>query len=589
MAEKIIFDFDFGGNTEETTEELNSLKEELDGIKGELSAIKEAQKGTQKALGGIAKGFSGIGLAIKSAGIGLVLTAFEFLKDILMKNQRVMDLVTIATESLSIVFNKVATIVVDLGTGIVEAFENPVESIEGLWDAIVENIVNRFEGFINQFKALGKVIEGAFSLDWDLLKEGASDYGTAIVQVYTGLDEVQQSEAWELMKDGVNTIVKTGTEAVNTATKITELRNAVTQLEADQRLLNFTYLKEQESQRQIRDDVTKTLAVRIEANEKLAESLEQQLADEQRILNKKLELAQLESDSDTENVEKKAAVTDALSELADLEERINGFRSEQLVNRTALELEQKAILDELKLAELTEKEAEFEALRQEYEAKLELARLAGADTEAIEEQYLLNKKALQDKFTQEELDATKKKNDELKKANDTKNKALELSDKARRQAVNNGIQMLESLFAGNEKAEKAFALAKIGIDTAKAISSLTANSEANPANAVTFGGAGIIQFATGLIRIFGNIASAKKILNSKGKSTPSASASGGGSRGGSTIPSANTVPQIDTSAMFDLSSSTSIFSQQPIQAYVVQQDVEDQNEISNQIQNRATL
>jgi len=500
-----------------------------------------------------------------------------------------MDLVTIATESLSIVFNKVATIVVDLGTGIVEAFENPVESIEGLWDAIVENIVNRFEGFINQFKALGKVIEGAFSLDWDLLKEGASDYGTAIVQVYTGLDEVQQSNAWDLLKDGVNTIVKTGTEAVNTATKITELRNAVTQLEADQRLLNFTYLNEQESQRQIRDDVTKTLAVRIEANEKLAESLEQQLADEQRILNKKLELAQLESDSDTESVEKKAAVTDALSELADLEERINGFRSEQLTNRTALELEQKAILDELKLAELTEKEAEFEALKQEYEAKLELARLAGADTEAIEEQYLLNKKALQDKFTQEELDATKKKNDELKKANDTKNKALELSDKARRQAVNNGIQMLESLFAGNEKAEKAFALAKIGIDTAKAISSLTANSEANPANAVTFGGAGIIQFATGLIRIVANIASAKKLLSSKGKSTPSASSGGGGSRGGSTIPSANSVPQIDTSAMFDLSSSTSIFSQQPIQAYVVQQDVEDQNEISNQIQNRATL
>lgn len=588
MAEKIIFDFDFGGNTEETTEELNSLKEELDGIKGELSAIKEAQKGTQKALGGIAKGFSGIGLAIKSAGIGLVLTAFEFLKDILMKNQRVMDLVTIATEALSLVFNKVATIVVDLGTGIVEAFENPVESIEGLWDAIVENIVNRFEGFINQFKALGKVIEGAFSLDWDLLKEGASDYGTAIVQVYTGLDEVQQSNAWNLMKDGVQTIIDTGTEAVNTAIKITELRNAVTQLEADQRLLNFTYLKEQESQRQIRDDVTKTLAVRIEANEKLAESLKNQLADEKQILDSKLELAQLESDSDTENVEKKAAVTDALSELADLEERINGFRSEQLTNRTALELEQKAILDELKLAELTEKEAEFEALKQEYEAKLELARLAGAETTAIEEQYLLNKQALIDKFASEEQAKIDKVNDESIKANENKNKALIASDKAQRQALNNGLQMIESLFAGNEKAEKAFALAKIGIDTAKAISSLTANSEANPANAVSFGGAGIIQFATGLIRIVANIASAKKLLSSKGKSTPSAS--GGGSRGGSpSIPSASSIPQIDTSAMFDLSASTSAFNQQPIQAYVIQQDVQDQNEISNQIQNRATL
>ena len=588
MADKIIFDFDFGGNTKETTEELESLKEELDGIKGELSAIKDAQKGTTKALSGIAKGFSGIGLAIKSAGIGIVLKAFEFLTDILMKNQRVMDLVTIATEALSIVFNKVATIAVDLGTSIVDAFSNPKEAIEGLWDAIVENIVNRFEGFINQFKALGKVIEGAFSLDWDLLKEGAADYGTALVQTYTGLDEIQQSKAWDLMKDGVQTIINTGTEAVNTAIKITALRNEVVQLEADQKLLNFQYLKEQESQRQIRDDVTKTLAVRIEANEKLAESLENQLADEKRILDKKLELAQLESDSDTENVEKKAEVTNALSELADLEERINGFRSEQLTNRTGLELEQKAILDELKLAELTEKEAEFEALKQEYDAKVELARLAGAETTAIDEQYLINKQYLVGKYASEDQAKIDKLNKETVKANDEKNKALIASDKAQRDALNNGLQMIESLFAGNEKAEKAFALAKIGIDTAKAISSLTANSEANPANAVTFGGAGVIQFATGLVRIVANIASAKKLLSGSGTSTPDAPSTTA-STPTSVVNSGFSSPSGDESPTFDFEQSTSAFTSQPLQAFVIQQDVQDQTEISTQIQQRATL
>ena len=40
MAEKIIFDFDFGGNTEETTEELNSLKEELDEANSKLNESK---------------------------------------------------------------------------------------------------------------------------------------------------------------------------------------------------------------------------------------------------------------------------------------------------------------------------------------------------------------------------------------------------------------------------------------------------------------------------------------------------------------------------------------------------------------------
>ncbi len=68
-------------------------------------------------------------------------------------------------------------------------------------------------------------------------------------------------------------------------------------------------------------------------------------------------------------------------------------------------------------------------------------------------------------------------------------------------------------FAGLQKAA---ALFQIGVDTAKAISSLTANSSANPANAVTFGGAGAIQFATGIAQILANIARAKQIISGGG-------------------------------------------------------------------------
>ena len=70
-------------------------------------------------------------------------------------------------------------------------------------------------------------------------------------------------------------------------------------------------------------------------------------------------------------------------------------------------------------------------------------------------------------------------------------------------------------------------MAQIGFDTGKAISALVANSEANPGNAVTFGGAGILQFVAGITRIGANIAQAKNIL-----SNPNASVSGGSSGGG---------------------------------------------------------
>ena len=74
--------------------------------------------------------------------------------------------------------------------------------------------------------------------------------------------------------------------------------------------------------------------------------------------------------------------------------------------------------------------------------------------------------------------------------------------------------------------QKAMTLAQIGIDTAKAISSLTAMSAGNPANTVTGGGAGIIQYATGIAQILSNVAQAKKLLSGSGSGSISA---GGGS------------------------------------------------------------
>lgn len=63
--------------------------------------------------------------------------------------------------------------------------------------------------------------------------------------------------------------------------------------------------------------------------------------------------------------------------------------------------------------------------------------------------------------------------------------------------------------------KRAVALAQITIDTAKAISSLTAASSANPANAVTFGAAGAAQFAAGLVSIGAQIAQAAALLSQK--------------------------------------------------------------------------
>lgn len=92
------------------------------------------------------------------------------------------------------------------------------------------------------------------------------------------------------------------------------------------------------------------------------------------------------------------------------------------------------------------------------------------------------------------------------------------------------------------KFNKASALVQIGIDTAKAISALVANSQANPLNAVSAGAAGIAQFATGIIQIATNVAKAKNILSSPG-TTPSGGGGGGGATGGGGNSAATALPQ----------------------------------------------
>lgn len=111
--------------------------------------------------------------------------------------------------------------------------------------------------------------------------------------------------------------------------------------------------------------------------------------------------------------------------------------------------------------------------------------------------------------------AEDKKRAELLRTNALKDELLQADrDRFQEQAqlMEDNFNTLAGLFSQGSEARKIFALAGIGTDTASAIASLTAMSEANPANSVTFGGAGIAQYAAGLIRIFANIVAAKEFL-----------------------------------------------------------------------------
>jgi hypothetical protein len=567
-------------NVEKTTVTVEDLGDATKKTSSEMQqGFKAAEQGT-KGLG------SSIGGLIKALGVvGVAMAVFTFMKDILSKNQKIMDALSTATTALEIIFVKLFEAVEPIGDAMKAAFEEPKKAVLSLWEAIKENLVNRLKGVVLQFEALGDVIQSALDLDWEGVTDGAKDFASATVQVATGLDKVQQAAALEGLSNFVDTIQSGTVAAVDQAKALVALRNEVTLLEAEQRRLMLVYQNEAELQRQIRDDISLTIAERLRANEKLGEVLDEQSKKEEEIANKRLQLARAELALNKGSIELQASLIDAETELADVRERINGQRSEQLTNQKALEKELFDLQQEIRVATLEARELEFEELDIYYETLAEKARLAGESDVEIEEAKLNALADLKEKFINEDLAKEKA---ATKARIDIQNK----EKSARLQAATSMIQGLGSLVQalGNQSKasvaiQKTLAIAQIAVDTARSISAGIAG--ATTSATATGPGAFVatpVFIATTIATILGAVGSAVSILNS---------APGGGT---ATVPSVS-IPQTSAAApSFNpvTTNTTELGNTEaaelaPVQAFVVETQITGSQENVNQIEGQATF
>jgi hypothetical protein len=206
--------------------------------------------------------------------------------------------------------------------------------------------------------------------------------------------------------------------------------------------------------------------------------------------------------------------------------------------------ERKKQQEDLALSLADEKTIALAELQAKYLQDQELAKGNFELLAKLKEDYEKKVSDVENKAQQDRIDAQKKERDaRLSLAKDIADGITDIAE-----GLTNDQKKLE-------KFNKAMALVQIGIDTGKAISSLVAASQANPANAVTAGAAGIAQYASGIIQIATNIAKAKKILTSGGSPT-----SGGG--GGTSTSSANNVTQVvpQSAQLFGTSNTGNVFS-----------------------------
>ena len=174
---------------------------------------------------------------------------------------------------------------------------------------------------------MGKVLRGEFAEAGNLAKESFEGVKEAVV----GNNES--------FSDFIKNAKAGAKETVEFAKTLTKMKKEVKLAEAQQRGLQLTYQKDAEIQRQIRDDISLTMDERIAANEELGRVLEKQFAEEQALAQKRIDTAELELSRNKTNIDLQIAREDALTNMAELEERITSQQSEQKRNLNALEKE----------------------------------------------------------------------------------------------------------------------------------------------------------------------------------------------------------------------------------------------------------
>ena len=478
----------------------------------------------QKGVGGISKAFKGMGTAIKAAGIGLVVALLAKLMEVFSQNQRVLDTFNTAMTALSIAFNDLFKYLDD-NYAVIKGY------LKGLFTDPLGEMAKLGLGiekfFIDKMKGAAMVLKGVATIMANIANPKKMLEGMAQIAAGTVIAGKEIAAIYTDIEGAVSGYVSSVTDQ---AKGITALTNAALLAEVQFAKLNAENLRDAEIQRQIRDDVSKTFAVRIAANEELSKILTKQSADQKEQIQIQIDSAQAAVNMNN-SIENRIALGQAENAMLELKETITGQISEQLTNQTGLEEELRQGREQ-SLAEGTSGlERELEELRLAYEEKKRLADKSGVDTVAITKQYEKQKSDLVKANVNEQLEAF------------------------------SGLAGALSALAGDNKA---LAIASAVIDTYVG---------ANKA----FAQGGVAGFATGAAVIAAGLNNVRTIMATD---VPS---SGGG--GGSVAAPSTPAPQMMSGA-FDISGGVA---PEATKAFVVTDEMSNsQNQLAN-IRRRATI
>lgn len=298
------------------TEQVNALGFSIGGMSVNIGQIANGLNAVTGASQGTSRAMKVLRTALISTGIGAIVVALGSLVAFLTKTKEGSEELSKALAFLSGATDAIIGAFASMGKAIFEAFQNPKEAINSLWETIKQNLINRVEAIpvffenvfntvVNSFQFLGAKIKESLAdvpligKDIDAqaaakdaekalngIKESAQAAGKALIQMNTGLDEDQQKNLIKGFEELGEQIEKAG----NAAVKIQKLEIALKDLNRATSTLLVTLQAESELQTQIADDTTKSFKEREAAAEQARVLFEKAAATELRLARLRLQI-----------------------------------------------------------------------------------------------------------------------------------------------------------------------------------------------------------------------------------------------------------------------------------------------------------
>lgn len=298
-------------------------------------------------------------MAIATAGISLVIAAIVALGTAFFKSEEGSKTLAKVTSVLGALFNALFGVVQDVSLALFDAFSNPQEAVTKLWELIKENIVNRITGLADQFKFLGEIIAGVFTLDSDRITTGVKNFGEATTRVLTGVEDLAGKVA-----DGYDKIATATDKAYKAGLRIAEIDKTLKNLRLERVSNEGRITRELAEQENIAGNVLKSSAERNAAAEKFKALNKELTSFEQRRLDLEIEKLQLSKEESQRTTEEKIAIQELIGEKEEALAR--EIKANEDVSRTIQSLN-KADAQRAQAANdkaIAEAEAEAERLRQ---------------------------------------------------------------------------------------------------------------------------------------------------------------------------------------------------------------------------------